>query len=499
MESQLWMTWGSVLVSLFACLATTAKDFLPYTIRSFLMRRWRTVVEVFNPYVDIRIDELSGEWLRYSLAYGSIETYLANTSSTRARKLKGRMDKDSHNLILSMDEYEEVTDDFHGVTVWWTSGKSMNRSQSFSFYPSPDEKRFYKLSFHKRHRKLVVDSYMKHVVEEAKVIEARNRRRKLYTNNPKMDDHSYRTKLWSHVPFEHPATFETVAMDANKKNKIIKDLDFFKNSKEYYRRIGKAWKRGYLLYGPPGTGKSTMIAAMANYMDYDVYDLELTSVKDNTELRKLMIETSSKSIIVIEDIDCSLDLTGSRKKKEEEEEEEEKQEKKKGVGGRLSRGKDESRVTLSGLLNFIDGLWSACGGERLIIFTTNHIEKLDPALIRTGRMDRHIEMSYCCYEGFKVLAKNYLGLEWHELFKEVRRLFEVDQVQVAPADVAERLMAEALDEKEEENRTCLRNLIEFMEKAKEEKMKKETAGEGDRGKNTEEEDGASVSESDHKD
>ena len=121
--------------------------------------------------------------------------------------------------------------------------------------------------------------------------------------------------MWSHVVFEHPATFSTLAMEPKKKQEIVKDLLKFSKGKEYYAKIGKPWKRGYLLYGPPGTGKSTMIAAMANFLDYDVYDLELTAVKDNTELRKLMIETSSKSIIVIEDIDCSLDLTGQRKKK----------------------------------------------------------------------------------------------------------------------------------------------------------------------------------------
>jgi chaperone BCS1 len=51
-------------------------------------------------------------------------------------------------------------------------------------------------------------------------------------------------------------------------------------------------------------------------------------------------------------------------------------------------------VTLSGLLNFIDGLWSSCGGERIIVLTTNHVERLEPALVRSGRMDRHVEMSY---------------------------------------------------------------------------------------------------------
>jgi mitochondrial chaperone BCS1 len=64
-------------------------------------------------------------------------------------------------------------------------------------------------------------------------------------------------------------------------------------------------------------------------------------------------------------------------------------------------------VTLSGLLSFIDGIWSASTAERLIIFTTNYVEKLDQALIGRGRMDMHIELSYCGFDGFKMLAMNY--------------------------------------------------------------------------------------------
>jgi replication-associated recombination protein RarA len=69
-------------------------------------------------------------------------------------------------------------------------------------------------------------------------------------------------------------------MDPAKKKDIMDDLDAFRNGKEYYAHVGKSWKRSYLLHGPPGTGKSSMIAvtAMANYLDYDIYDVELTSV-----------------------------------------------------------------------------------------------------------------------------------------------------------------------------------------------------------------------------
>ena len=110
--------------------------------------------------------------------------------------------------------------------------------------------------------------------------------------------------------------------------------------------------RGYLLYGPPGTRKLTMVATNANLLSYDVYDLELTVVHDNTELRRLLIDTTSKSILVIEDIDCSVDLTGRRKKKDENDESNKGN--KERIEGNYTSKNSNSQITLSGLLNFID-------------------------------------------------------------------------------------------------------------------------------------------------
>ena len=104
--------------------------------------------------------------------------------------------------------------------------------------------------------------------------------------------------------FEHPKTFATLAMDPAKKKEIKDDLDMFKNGKDYYARVGKAWKRGYLLYGPPGTGKSSLVAAMANYLRFNLYDLDLSEVRGNTVLQRLLNTMTNRSILVIEDIDC---------------------------------------------------------------------------------------------------------------------------------------------------------------------------------------------------
>ncbi|KGN64267.1 AAA-ATPase ASD, mitochondrial [Cucumis sativus] len=474
------MTMTEILTSTSSTLATIMfawsiiRQYSPQGLRQYFQTYFSKFMDYIypSPYVRIAIYEFVGDRFSRNKAFAAVEAYLSDKLSDDAKRLKAEVGESKNNFSLSMDEYERVTDEYENAEFWWTSSKiAGSATKSLSLYPDTD-RRFYQLKFHKKHRELVKESYLKHVLKEGKEIRVNRRRRKLYTNGTGNRWLIHRSTTWSEVYFEHPASFDTIGMDPIKKQEIIEDLLTFSQSKEYYARIGKAWKRGYLLYGPPGTGKSTMIAAMANLLNYDVYDLELTAVKDNTELRKLLIETTSKSIIVIEDIDCSLEFTKQRKIVEKKSSNEEKEKKKAIKEPKKEEEEVKSKVTLSGLLNFIDGIWSACGGERLIVFTTNHLEKLDPALIRRGRMDKHIELSYCSYEAFKVLAKNYLNVETHELFEEIKELF--NNVKMSPADVAENLMPKSREEAEEH---ALRRLIGSLEETKrvaEEKKKEKS-------------------------
>ncbi|KAH6791506.1 AAA-ATPase 1 [Perilla frutescens var. frutescens] len=458
------------------------QNYFPYELRGpikfYTQRYTQKLTDFFYPYIVITFAEYDGDAFERSTAYAAIKRYLNAHSTSQAKRLRANVVRDTDAVVLTMANHEEVTDTFSGggVKLWWASRETLPSSQTISFGHREEAKKSFSLTFHKRFRDVVCDQYLKHVLEEGKAITVRERKRKLYTNSKGGDGgyYSYRRRLWSNVVFDHPATFRTLAMDPDKKREIVDDLLNFSESKDYYKSVGKAWKRGYLLHGPPGTGKSTMIAAMANLLEYDVYDLELTAVKDNTELRKLLIDTSGKSIIVIEDIDCSLDLTGQREKKKEEKDGggggEKKDDEKEALKEKLKKleEKKPSEVTLSGLLNFIDGLWSACGGERIIVFTTNYVEKLDPALIRRGRMDKHIELSYCGFEAFKVLAKNYLDVEHHDLyFGKIRRLLE--ETSMTPADVAENLMPKLRGEDKE---SCLERLVKALEEAKEEAKRK---------------------------
>ena len=126
-------------------------------------------------------------------------------------------------------------------------------------------------------------------------------------------------------------------------------------------------------------------------------------------------------------------------------------------------------MTLSGLLNFIDGLWSSCGDERIIIFTTNHKDRLDPALLRPGRMDIHIHMSYCTPSGFRILASNYLGVNNDSIFTDIEQL--ITEVDVTPAEIAEELM------KSEDADIALKGLVKYLHVKKIERGKANVEGE----------------------
>ncbi|XP_060214584.1 AAA-ATPase At3g28580-like [Lycium barbarum] len=482
MMQDVWTQLGPAIATIMFSW-TMYQNYFPHELRGIIRRYTDKIVSYFYPYMHIIFHEYeSEEWFERSKAYVEIERYLSKHSCTQAKRLKANTVKDGQSLVLTMDDHEEITDEYKDEKVWWISSQLAANKQTIALWKE-DDKRFFKLKFHRKNRELITESYLKYVLEEGKAISVRERQRKLYTNNKGETGGGYRYRgwrMWSGVVFEHPSTFDTLAMDPNKKQEIMDDLETFSKSKDYYAKIGKAWKRGYLLYGPPGTGKSSMIAAMANYLQYDVYDLELTSVKDNTELRKLLIDTTSKSIIVIEDIDCSLDLTGQREKNKKKDEEDKEKDEKDAIKEKMKReeGKEKrSEVTLSGLLNFIDGLWSAIGGERLIVFTTNYVEKLDPALIRRGRMDKHIVLSYCCFESFKVLANNYLDVESHVHFPEIRRL--LGETNMTPADIAENLMPKSSKENAD---TCLERLIKALETAKEEAKLKAEKEEEERAK-----------------
>lgn len=242
-------------------------------------------------------------------------------------------------------------------------------------------------------------------------------------------------RMWDSQPFKHPATFDTLALDSKLRQAAMQKLDSFSQDADFYSQTGRAHKMGFFLFGPPGTGKTTFIAAVANYMHYSIYDLDLTGVNSNLDLRALLSQIGDRAVVVIEDID-TVELPNRANEKQ---------------GGWEAHGMDRggppgkrgfgsrdedqrSKLTLGGVLNFADGIRSSCGSERIFIFTTNHPERLDPALTRPGRMDMHVELSYCTFEIFQSLVRTYLNVLDHPSFAEVEQLL-TPSAKVSPASV----------------------------------------------------------------
>lgn len=431
-------TLGSVAATV-VLVRSLVKDLVPDEIQDTLTSTFRSFFGKFSTEFKLIIEEYAG--LESNHLFEAAEVYLASRISPTTQRLKVSKGDDDTALHLAVDRDEEITDVFNDEVFKWTLVCTMIKSDD---NVSKDmntrvrsEIRAFHLEFHKRNREMATDEYLPHVMNMAAKMRGEKKAIKLYTSSDRYHD------SWTGVNLNHPATFEKLAMDPELKKAVKDDLDRFVRRKDYYRRVGKAWKRGYLLYGPPGTGKSSLIAAMANYLKFDIYDLELTEVRSNLDLRRYLLETANRSILVVEDIDCSVEFADRNSDESDS-----------------PKSRKEHQMTLSGLLNFIDGLWSSCGDERIIVFTTNHKEKLDPALLRPGRMDMHIHMSYCTPPGFRVLASNYLKIKEHPLFAEIEEL--IRKVQVTPAEVAEQLL------QHEEAESALEKFIVFMETKREE-------------------------------
>ncbi|KAF7015482.1 hypothetical protein CFC21_029321 [Triticum aestivum] len=356
----------------------------------------------------------------------------------------------SWSTLLCMDDGGSTTDTFDGVEFKWTSIETGgDEGKKGKGHRAPPRETL-ELSFDAEHTEAALERYVPFIMSTAEQLQRRDRALKIFMNEG---------RSWHGINHHHPATFDTLAMDPVLKQAVTDDLDRFLKRKEYYRRIGKAWKRGYLLFGPPGTGKSSLVAAMANYLRFNLYDLDLSEVRLNSALQRLLIAMPNKSILVIEDIDCCFDAK-SREDRTMPVPADDGSSSDDDVPEDMAHHpgpRQQQTITLSGLLNLIDGLWSTSGEERIIIFTTNYKDRLDPALLRPGRMDMHIYMGHCCWEAFKTLAVNYHLVDDHALFPEIQELLAAVEVKVTPAEVSEMLL------RSEDADVALRVLTEFLQ------------------------------------
>lgn len=182
------------------------------------------------------------------------------------------------------------------------------------------------------------------------------------------------------------------------------DIQSFIDSKKMYMDNNILYKRNYLLYGKPGTGKSSLIFALASEFNYKIKIIDLKSVRRIPDILQ-QISNQEKIFYVFEDIDAlSTTLMEREDKPESNKISEKKESPRELVADSHSEGLD-----LSDILNVMDGLYTPEGA--ICFFTTNHIEKLDKAFLRDGRMDCKVEMNDLDNKTANQMIKDKLGYE----------------------------------------------------------------------------------------
>jgi len=270
---------------------------------------------------------------------------------------------------------------------------------------------------------------------------------------------------WKEYLFKSARIFDNVFFD-NKKE-FIEKIDFFMKQEKWYNDIGCPYSLGIGLHGPPGTGKTSLIKAIANYTNRHIILLSLKLIKTKKQLDEFFFEdtynsdnekksiTFDKKIIVIEDIDCIGDIILKREEQKTVKFKQMKKEKyiknynndndndsdNNNVLGdvlqsivdinnvnSISLTNKEELITLDDILNLWDGIRETPG--RMLIISSNHYFKLDPALIRPGRIDITLELNKASHNTISEMYK-------HIFKKEINKkmLKKIKEYHFSPAEL----------------------------------------------------------------
>eukprot|EP01090_Pellita_catalonica_P003035 TRINITY_DN1265_c0_g1_i1.p1 TRINITY_DN1265_c0_g1~~TRINITY_DN1265_c0_g1_i1.p1 ORF type:complete len:487 (+),score=77.55 TRINITY_DN1265_c0_g1_i1:148-1461(+) len=174
---------------------------------------------------------------------------------------------------------------------------------------------------------------------------------------------SQQLQYWQKASQKFIRPLASVVLKESIKTEVFSDADEFvtPETAKWYQTHGIPYKRSYLFYGPPGTGKSSLVQVLTGHLRRNLCFLQPSDPRMTDEaLAKCLLSAPKNSVIVLEDIDAL--FSKDRKTTQM-----------------------TTPMTFSGLLNALDGVANPEG--QIFVLTTNYVDRLDPALIRSGRVD----------------------------------------------------------------------------------------------------------------
>ncbi|KAL2360585.1 hypothetical protein RJZ56_006548 [Blastomyces dermatitidis] len=229
---------------------------------------------------------------------------------------------------------------------------------------------------------------------------------------------------WQSVRKISRRSLKSIALEKEQKEDVCDDMRRFLETKSAYQKIERPYRRGYLFNGPPGTGKTSLAQALAGKFGLDIYLLSLTGQNmTDDELQWLCSQLPDyPCVLLIEDIDSA----GINREKTQ-------------AIQREDGTRQNNQISLSGLLNAIDGVLSSDG--RVLIMTTNCRDQLDAALIRPGRVDKEVEFTLASEKQIESIFL-HLYNENHINLVDMATKFAklVPDCQYSPADIQNYLL-----------------------------------------------------------
>jgi chaperone BCS1 len=327
---------------------------------------WRWLLRRFTIAIDVSNDDPLFAWLTLWLA--------EQPYSQRARILTGTSERDEYGRSSTPDSSSKThalpqilltpAPGNHLVLykrrlVWLSRERkepAPGSDDSFSFWK---REVFTIRSFGRS------QTFSRSLLEDARAI-AHNRRHR------KVEIFVASYENWQSVDERDTRPLSSVYLPDGVIEMLGEDIQKFLDSQPWYVARGIPWRRGYMFHGIPGTGKTSTITALAGHFRMNLYILNVSNARLTDDgLSWLLTRVPARSMLLLEDMDSAFQQ-------------------------RVKAVDVDNKLSFSGLLNALDGAASKDG--TLVFMTTNHLERLDDALVRPGRVDVPVEFTYATRE-----------------------------------------------------------------------------------------------------